>query len=115
MLRSVFDGSETFMGRGHGLVNEGRRGRKRTGVPDWVKDDEKVRGILLRAFPKLATDAGQRIRAGRWARVIDTYYREGVPASAVAADLGISKQSVEQIIRYLNRKPSDRPRGRPRK
>lgn len=123
-MRSSFDGAETILSGGQGVLNQGRRGRKRTGVPDWVEDETRVRAILLKAFPKLVTDAGQRARAGRWARVIDGYYREGAPAQDIADDLGISKQSVELILTRLRfhasgntrrSRPAGRPRGRPKK
>lgn len=116
-MRSSFDGAETILSGGQGVLNQGRRGRKRTGVPDWVEDETRVRAILLKAFPKLVTDAGQRARAGRWARVIDGYYREGAPAQDIADDLEVSKQVIEKIIHKIKvygRNQPRRPRGRPR-
>jgi hypothetical protein len=95
------------------------RGRKRTNTPEWALDTNQLQAFLLRAFPNLATDNAQRIRAGRWARVFHLYYVMQLPASAVALELETSRDNVQRILRsmrdYAAGKTGRRSRGRPKK
>jgi hypothetical protein len=50
-----------------------RVNRKRP--PAWTQNDEQVRAVLLRSFPKMHTDRVHRKRAGTWMRFIHLYWR----------------------------------------
>ena len=98
-LRKIFDGNSSFM-RGHQIkrirsLHDGRV------VPEWVTDDRIIQGLLLRSFPKLATNARQRKRAGRWARVIQLYFRSKKSRREVAEDMGESENVVRMLIRAI--------------
>jgi hypothetical protein len=122
-LRKSFDGSESFMTRGHQIIKV-RRGNRKT--PTWVKDRKKVQQILLHSFPKMQTNALQRERAGRWARIIHLYFKVQMTYGQVAEELGMPPRRVEGIIRSIHRAASGRkangkgqagkrPTGRPKK
>lgn len=100
-------------------------GKKRS-VPGWVNDKKEVQKILLRAFPKMATDVRQRERAGRWARLIYLYFQANLSDSQVASEMGLTVGQVKKLLNSIRRvaagKRSNngeirgvRPRGRPRK
>ncbi len=72
-------------------------------VPAWVWDVTETRKVLLTAFPKLATDKNQRKGAGRWARVINLYYLQNMPAEKVAKELGLTKVIVDRLIISISR------------
>jgi hypothetical protein len=110
------------MGGGHQIV--GLRQRKRA-VPEWARSNSKVRKLLLRSFPKLATDAKQRAQAARWALIIHLYFRLQYTHRQVAAEIGITSQRVHDLLRSIRRVSNgDRangtgqlgvsPRGRPK-
>lgn len=123
-LRQSFDGQDPFMTKGHQIVKV-RQGNRKT--PPWVKDDAKIKQILLQSFPKMATDPKQRERAGRWARVFYLYFRAGMTQSHVAEEMGVTIKTATNIITRLkaaakgfrtdrpNIKRGLRPLGRPRK
>jgi hypothetical protein len=89
----------------------------------WALDDEQVRGLLLRVFPKWETDERQRTRAARWHTIILSYWRMGNVALQIAMRLKVPLKTVEEVIRRirkaqagLNTKGESRKRmGRPRK
>lgn len=93
-------------------------------TPVWTASNEDIKEVLLRAFPKLATNERQRLKAGRWLQVIHFYYRMGWTRSRVAEEMKISERAVKDYIQTISRaangrrtstgKPrSGRPRGRP--
>jgi hypothetical protein len=99
-------------------------GRKRS-VPEWVHDAAKIRELLIRAFPKMMTDARQRERAGRWARLIYLYFQANFSDSQVANEMGLTVGQVKKLLNSIRRvaagkrannggKRGIRPRGRPR-
>jgi hypothetical protein len=122
-LRRVLGGNDPFMNQGHQIVT--LRKRKRP-IPEWVMSNQKIREVLLRAFPKLAINQRQRDRAARWARIIHLYFRLQWTSRQVADELGVTHASVTSITRAAvrvaagkktryNEPYSTRPRGRPKK
>ena len=84
-IRQNFDRNDPIFGAlrtgGNGPAGHNRRVAN---VPEWVMNDAAVRAVLLRAFPKWNTNPTQHERAGRWARIIDLYFRAGHTALHVA-------------------------------
>lgn len=76
---------------------------------DWASNFKLIQKILLTAFPKLQTDSRQRYRAGRWARIIELYFRMGLSYSEVAEEIKENKGAVKTLIRSIQR----RSRGEP--
>ena len=97
-LIRMLDGKEQFMRSGHQILVE--RKHKRI-VPDWAQDDAKVRELLLRSFPKFRTDKRQAARAGRWARVIQLYFRMGKTHGQIADEMSIEYNKVKMLIRAI--------------
>lgn len=79
-LRRSFDGDDSFMNAWQ-LITP--RTAKRD-IPDWMLKPELLRQFLLRRFPRMADDPGQRQRAGLWAFVINICFRRGETAGACA-------------------------------
>ncbi len=75
--------------------------REERSMPDWAKSDTGVQKILLTAFPKLHEKPLQRKRAGRWAQVIQLYFRQGWTFSEVADELNEKPRSIEMVIRGI--------------
>jgi len=98
-LRRVVDGNEGFSG---GSQVVGARSYKRS-IPRWALDDKKISALLLRSFPKLATDGTQRAAAGRWAAVIHLYFRIGYTRNQVADEIGSTEEKIKSIIRSIRR------------
>src|SRR5579863_3596510 len=94
-LRSVFDGKDNFMSA-HRILKVRRHKRI---VPEWVFNDKKIKEVLLKSFPKLREDETQRIRAGRWMRVIQLYFRSQKSYRETAEELGEKTRTIEMIIR----------------
>lgn len=84
-----------------------RRGNRE--APDWALNDKTIQEILLRAFPKLKTDDVQRQRAGRWARVIQIYFRSGKSYRETAHELGEKLTTVHRVIQRIRRTVAGRP------
>lgn len=122
-LRTVFDGSDSFMTGGHqiirprGAAGERARPYAHRQRPAWTKSDEKIKALLLKSFPKLQTNVRQRKAAARWMRVIYLYHRTGFSKGQIAQELGESVGAVKMIIIRINRaaKGLTGPRGRPKK
>jgi hypothetical protein len=118
-LRRVFDGDDSFMAQGHQISKLQKRERL---VPDWTRSNEEVRRVLLRSFPKLATDAKQRERAARWARIIHLYFRLQYTYRQVAEEIGIGVGNVKFKVASIRRVAAGKsaqgkepkPRGRPK-
>ena len=104
MLTKV-DSDETFF-RGHRIVKS-RRGDAgdKTGAPrvcpDWAHDNVKIQGFLLRSFPKLAINAKQRKAAGRWARIIQMYFKSQMTHGQIASELGVNLNTILMLIRSI--------------
>lgn len=71
--------------------------------PKWVLDDEQIRVLLLRVFPKLQTNTRQRIRASRWAAIIRMYYSSGMTESDIAQEIGGSADTIRATRRSILR------------
>jgi hypothetical protein len=106
----IFAGSDSFMKGGHQIINSNRArvGPKRKDA-DWAKSDKQVQKLLLRVFPKMAADEKQRMRAGRWLRVIQLYYRSGYSYGDAAIEIGINKKVVSDILCRISRALRGRP------
>jgi len=102
---NIVPGDQSFM-NGHQIIRI-RRPRRR--VPQWVFDDNKIRAFLLRSFPKLSSDDKQRKRAGRWARVIQLYFRTRKSYRETAEEMGESLETTHNIIRRIQRASSGKP------
>ena len=106
-LRTKVGSDETFF-EGHRIIKprRGNQGNK-TGIPrtcpDWAKDNLKIQKILLGSFPKLATHKKQRTSAGRWARIIQLYYRKQMTHGQICSELGLSLPAVFSVIRSIDR------------
>jgi hypothetical protein len=98
-LRRHLDGNEPYM-NGHQILKERRIARK---APLWTKNDKRVQAILLRSFPKMETNQKQRDAAGKWVRVLHLYYRMGLTFGQVAAEMGITRDTVSDIVQCLTR------------
>lgn len=99
-LRKVFDSSDGFVAGGHatrGSANS-KHVTRLAKIPTWTNDNKKVQLLLLVAFPKLKKTDKQRAKAARWAQVIQLYYRMGLPMGRVSKILGITVNSVNQIL-----------------
>jgi hypothetical protein len=121
-LRKIFEGSDPFMGGGHQIVKLRRRKRI---VPEWTGSNKEVRKVLLRSFPKLATDSKQRASAARWARIIHLFFRLRYTYRQTAAELEAKPESVRAMIMGIKRVAAGKwangqgilgikPRGRPK-
>lgn len=98
-LRTKVDGDETFF-TGHRIIKE-RRGNRI--CPDWASDNSKIQKLLLNAFPQLTIDKKQRAAAGRWARVIQLYYRQQLTHGQICTEMKISLPAVFSLIRAIDR------------
>ena len=101
-LRRLLDSDDSFLSRGHQIIKIRRHQHKR---PEWTKHENQIRGLILLAFPRCEDndEAGkrQRVRAGRWARVIQLYYAMGYTYSQVAEEMGTTSNRVRNLIRHI--------------
>lgn len=102
-LRSKFDGASAFMNGGHQIIKIRRHERD---VPEWAKSNEEIQKLLLRSFPKMTTHPLQRLRAGRWARIIHLYFRNGSTYSEVAEEMGESVVVIHSTLKRIRRAAS---------
>jgi hypothetical protein len=125
-LRQRFDGSDPFVAGGHAVRGGGmtRNADRVANTPEWANDNLQVRELLLKVFPKLATDENQRKRALAWATIIYLYHRCGMTQLHISMRLGWTENRVKMMIRNINRAATGRSvrtgkprgkRGRPRK
>jgi hypothetical protein len=94
------DQNDGFMQGGHQIVQARTYKRK---TPAWVYKDSEIQKVLLRAFPKLATDDRQRDSAGRWGLVIHLYFRLGYTRGQIAEELDTTTERVKGLIRSIYR------------
>ena len=99
-LGRSLDQNDGFMQGGHQIVHARTYKRK---TPAWTINDKEVQKVLLRAFPKLATDDRQRDSAGRWTMVIHLYFRLGYTRGQIAAELDTTTERVKGYIRSIYR------------
>src|SRR5258708_6371390 len=112
-LRESFDGSDQFM-RGSAVFG-GARSRHTARVASisitdpWSLDDEQVRLLLLKVFPRAFRKPGmkisrtQRKRARQWMAIIQWYFRQGLTANRVALRLRQEEKRVEDTVRRMRR------------
>lgn len=98
-LRGKVDGDDPFF-EGHRIIKPRRGNRK---CPEWAADNTKLRKVLLLAFPKLETNAKQRAKAGRWARIIQLYFRSQMTNGQVAHELKMSIAHIDTVLRAIRR------------
>jgi Sigma-70, region 4 len=102
-LRKHFDGTGGFIS-GHQIINSNRaRGGFKRVDAAWAHDDKAVRDLLVRVFPKLETDERQRVRAGRWMRVIQLHHRFGHSYSYAADEMKVSVSTVKSMLQHIRR------------
>lgn len=98
--------------------------RKKKFSPDWALDDNKVKDLLLLCFPKSQTSSSQRKSAGRWALVINYYFKLNYTAPQTAQEMSVKTHIVDSIIARIhkalsgltsNSRERKGARGRPRK
>ena len=100
----IFSGEDQFMRAGHQIINKNLAySRYRRAPAEWAKDDEAIKNLLTRVFPKLKIDERQRARAGRWMRVIHLYHRFGHSYGDVAAEMGLRVTAVKSMIQHIRR------------
>jgi hypothetical protein len=99
-LRQYFESNDPFMYKGHRISKKLQRERD---VPSWTLNNSQTKKVLLRSFPNLLGDPKQRIRAGRWLRVIDLFFRQNWSQTDVAAELKMSYDSVHTLLRNIRR------------
>ena len=97
-LRRVVD--DAFVGGGHQIVKV--RQRKRL-IPSWANNNERVKEIILRSFPKLDSDAKQHATAARWVRIVQLYFRAHYTRAQVAEEMGLTSEQVKGVIRSMRR------------
>lgn len=98
-LRQVLDQSDRF-NVAHQVT--GARTYKRR-VPTWAMNDQLIRRLLLKTFPKMATSKVQRASAARWGAVIHLYFRMGYTRSQIAEEIGSTAVKVHGVIRSILR------------
>lgn len=127
-LRNFLDGNDPFMTRGHQIIKTAgatQHAQRMQSVPVWALDDNKIKELLMKVFPRMQTDPKQKERAMRWLRIINLYYRVGWTCGRVAEELKITYKQAEWAIYAINkaakgeadhgRNRGIKPRGRPRK
>jgi hypothetical protein len=80
-------------------------------IPEWAKHNDQIQALLLRSFPKLEIDPNQRNRAGRWARIIQLYYRAMWTQSMIAEEMGLRLSNINATIRSITRAAEGRQSG----
>lgn len=85
---------------GSQIVGTHRYSRK---MLSWCSDDKQVQKLLFKVFPKLKTDLEQRRRAGRWAMVIQLYFRAHRSYREVASDMGENPKAILTLTRSIAR------------
>ena len=75
--------------------------RHREKIQEW--DDQKIRKILLTAFPSLQANPSQRKKAARWAAVLKLYFHAGMSSTDVAHYLNYPLPRVKDVLRRATR------------
>lgn len=124
-LRRDFDSNEPFMIYGANVVKTRNNVERKHETPQWMHSETRLREFLHKHFPKRQTNHRQRTQAGRWAVIIQYYFRMGQTDSQIEVDMkwkpGTVGSLVQQIrhaiagLRLDGKQRSSRPRGRPKK
>lgn len=84
-------------------------------MPEWMKDEKNVRGLLLRVFPKLKINKRQRKSAARWAVIIRLYFKMAWSARDVAKELNTTEKKIYDTAQRITRAGAGlRTTGKPR-
>ena len=107
--------------------------------PEWAVNNDLLRQVLLRSFPRMWTNETQLRRALLWMEIIYLFFRRGLPAKAVAMRLfnndyaeekrpwlasANPEKYIEDTVRRIRRtatglrstgKPRSNTKGRPKK
>ena len=120
-LRKYMDTDDPFMSGGHQILKIKRPKKK---SPSWARDNESIKKFLIRVFPRMQ-EFSQRVRAGKWIRIMYLYYNQNWSRGQIAAELHMTYAAVDSLIRSLKRaskglrtdtgRPVGKKRGRPRK
>lgn len=114
-LRKRMDGSDGFMNAHQIKKTRVLVGQKDT--PPWANSNKEVCRILLSSFPDLAKNYRQRKSAARWNHAIMLVYRLGVSYRDAAAEMKITYQALESMLRNIRRaakglrSDTNKPRG----
>jgi hypothetical protein len=117
-LRESLDSNDSFMTGGHQIVKTAGatlHAERMQRVPVWALDQEKVKQILLSAFPKLQTDDLQRSRAAKWATVINYYYRMGWTQTMIAEEMKLPLSTIKSLIIRIKRVAAGKQTADPKK
>jgi hypothetical protein len=101
-LRKVLDGSDKFMD-GYEIKTVRTIDRD---IPDWALNLKEVKRVLLTVFPKISLRPGNKkrnFRAGRWARIIQLYYRMQLPQQIVMKEMGLTEPELKSTLQRMNR------------
>ncbi|HTQ97232.1 MAG TPA: hypothetical protein VMH89_10525 [Candidatus Acidoferrum sp.] len=81
--------------------------RFRTGYkkipPPWARKNSDIAKLLLAAFPALFTSITQRKRAGKWAQIINLYYKVGWSSGQIAKELNVQRNAVRRMLISMSR------------
>lgn len=80
------------------------RGGYKKPLPYVARTPFATREFLLKVFPKLQTCPKQRVRAGRWARIITLFYLNNWSEVEVAQEMGLTSNAVKMILRKLRKR-----------
>ncbi len=103
-LRASLDGNDPFVSGGHGIIKTAgatRHAERMKKVPVWALDDEKIRDLVERCFPKARTS--QKQQASRMVRVVYMYYRVGMTAQAIADELKTTLKAIKMVLYRLQK------------
>ena len=98
-FRGLVDGNDSFI-LNHGITSI-RQNVKH--VPEELKTKQGIQNLLLKAFPKLATDQKQRKQAGRWIRLIQLHYKYHYSERLTAEEMGLSHRTIYSIKSHIKR------------
>lgn len=105
-LRAQLDSNDKFVAGGHGEIRTfgaTRHAERMKDVPVWVDDDDKIRELLLLAFPKLKSDTKQKQAALIWVKIIHLYWRAGMTRRQVANAINRTEEQTHYLIRSISR------------
>jgi hypothetical protein len=83
-----------------GRSTHARRGKR---IPAWALDPDRIKEILLAAFPGMETDQVQRKKAARWNHLIYLYYAAFLTRLKCAGELGVSLSAIDSLLIRINR------------
>jgi hypothetical protein len=128
-LRKKVDGSDGFMEAHQIAAIRATPAKRDREANKWVFLDSEVQKAILRSFPDWRKNSRHRKAAGRWARLIQLYYRMEMPIQLVAKEMGLTKNAAKMLLKGIRRvssgqrfdnrgplgaRPSGRPKSKPR-